>query len=46
MGTDKKVGDWIVLFGDEVYQIRNDATIFKSNKLATKEEIKKWKNLG
>ena len=44
--TDKKVGDHIVLFETkdsmEVYKIQHIPDVFKSNRLATDEEIKAY----
>ena len=39
MGEDKKVGDWIILYDNNAYQIKDIADIFKSNEFATQEQI-------
>lgn len=39
MGEDKQVGDWVVLFWDSIYQIKDVPEIFKMNEFATQEQI-------
>lgn len=39
----KKIGDWIHLYDDHFYQIQSVPEVFFNNRLATKEEIKNWK---
>lgn len=45
MGRDKKVGDWVVLYDDEVYQIKDIPEVFKSNAFATQHQINKQKEI-
>lgn len=42
MNEDKKIGDYIVLYDNEVYQIKNIPEVFKSNEYATQEQIKEY----
>lgn len=42
IGKKKKVGDWVRLYGNEIYQIQSDPLIFTNNELATEKEIAEW----
>lgn len=41
--TKKQIGDWVHLYGKQFYQIKDDPKIFFSNRMATEEEIKEFK---
>ena len=44
-GKDKKVGDWVHLYANNAYQIRDVAEVFKQNRYATPEEIEAAKKI-
>lgn len=46
MKQDKKIGDYIILFGENVYRIKESPEVFFSNEFANEEQIKKAKALG
>lgn len=41
--TNKKIGDWVHLYGNQFYKIKSDPFIFKSNRLATPDEVADFK---
>ena len=40
----KSIGDWVVLWPNELYQIKSDPNIFKENRLATSLEVEEYLN--